>query len=83
MESRSMEGKPHPRQSEIYRSMTPAQRVKVACGLHDFAHRRVIASLKALHPEKTPEEILLMAAERFLDESAAVLRKSPRSAGRP
>ncbi|MBI4584841.1 MAG: hypothetical protein HY717_12570 [Planctomycetes bacterium] len=65
------------KQVEIYRAMSPSQRIQAACDLHDFAQERLIVHLKTLHPEKTDEEILVEAAKRFLNESAGVLRKSP------
>jgi hypothetical protein len=63
------------RQIEIYRRMRPDQKVALACGLHDFAHQRVLLYLRRLHPEKTEREILVEAAVRFCGESAAVLRE--------
>lgn len=59
---------------EIFRNMTPDQRVRIACELHDFAYRRVFLSIQEEHPEWTEEECKLETAVRFLGESARVLR---------
>ena len=64
------------RQIEIYRRMKPDQKLAAACGLHDFAHQRVLLYLHKVHPEKTEREIQVMAAVRFCGESATVLRES-------
>jgi hypothetical protein len=62
------------RQIEIYRRMNSRERIAVACGLHDFAHQRVVLCLREQFPDKTEREILIEAACRFLPESAAILR---------
>jgi hypothetical protein len=62
------------RQIEIYRRMGSHEKLAVACGLHDFAHERVLLYLRRLHPEKKDREIQIEAAVRFCGESAAVLR---------
>lgn len=61
------------RQIQAYRQMTPAQRVRAGCSLHDFAHRRIMHMLARQHPDKTRRELQILAARRFLGESAAVL----------
>ena len=63
------------KQTDLYRRMKPDQKFAVACGLHDFAHQRVLLYLRRLHPGKTEREILVEAAVRFCGESAAVLRE--------
>jgi hypothetical protein len=62
------------RQIEIYRRMKPHEKVAAACGLHDFAHQRVLLYLRRLHPEKSEREIQVETAVRFCGESAAVFR---------
>ena len=61
------------RQIDVYRRMSPAQRVSAGCGLHDFAHHRLVVHLSRQHPEKTEREILTMVARRFLGDAAGVL----------
>ena len=60
-------------QQDIYRRMTPAQRVQAACGLHDFAHQRLVLHLSRRYPERPSREVLVMAARRFLGDAASVL----------
>jgi hypothetical protein len=60
------------RQIAIYRTMTPAQRVRAACGLHDFVHNRLTADLARRLPNKTHQEILTLAARRLLGDAAGV-----------
>lgn len=64
------------KQIDLYRRMKPDEKLAVACGLHDFAHQRVLLYLRRLHPEKTEREIQVEAAVRFCGESATVLRES-------
>jgi hypothetical protein len=52
--------------------MTPAQRVRAACGLHDFVHNRLTADLARRLPNKTHQEILTLAARRLLGDAAGV-----------
>jgi hypothetical protein len=60
-------------QLAVYRQMTPAQRVSVGCGLHDFAHHRLVVHLARQYPDKTEREILVAVAKRFLGDAAGVL----------
>lgn len=60
-------------QLEIYRRMSSDQRVKAACGLHDFAHHRLVVHFRQLHTNKTEREILVLAARRLLGDAASVL----------
>lgn len=61
------------KQVDVYRRTSPAQRVSAGCGLHDFAHHRLVVHLGRQHPEKTEHEILTMVARRFLGDAAGVL----------
>ena len=63
------------KQIEIYRRMTPAERLKVAFNLHDFAHKRVMVHLKRNHPNLSEKEINVLTARRFLGDAADVLGK--------
>ena len=60
-------------QQDIYRAMTPAERVAAGCALHDFAFQRMVAYLRDRHPDKAEREILVMATRRFLGDAAGVL----------
>jgi hypothetical protein len=60
-------------QQDIYRAMTPAERVAAGCALHDFAFERMVVYLRGQHPEKSEREILVMATRRFLGDAARVL----------
>lgn len=48
-------------QLEVYRRMTPAERVAVGCALHDFAFQRMVLHLQRQHPEKSEREIKILA----------------------
>jgi len=60
-------------QIDVYRRMTSAERVKTGCALHGFAHQRMVLFLSRKHPNKSPAEVLRMAAGRFLHDTAGVL----------
>jgi len=60
-------------QCEIYRGMTPAERVAAGCALHDFAFERVLLNLKREQPERPESELIKEACRRFLGEAAGVL----------
>ena len=60
-------------QLEIYRSMSPAERVAAGCALHDFAAERLRIHLRRKYPEKSEREILVAVARRFLGDAARVL----------
>ena len=60
-------------QVEIYRRMSPAERVAAGCALHDFAFDRVMLDLKRMHPDSPDSELLKQAARRFIGEAAEVL----------
>jgi len=62
-----------PEQVDIYRRMTPAERVRTGCALHDFAFNRLCLFFRRRHPEKSSHEIEILATKRILGESAAVL----------
>ena len=60
-------------QCEIYRRMTPSDRVATGCALHDFAFERVLLDLKRKNPDRPAAELVKEAARRFLGEAAGVL----------
>ncbi len=60
-------------QIEIYRRMSPAERVAAGCALHDFAFNRVMLDLKRRHPDSPEAELLREAVRRFIGEAAGVL----------
>ena len=60
-------------QLDVYRRMTAAQRVVAGCGLHDFAHARLVAHMSRLHPEKSRREVLIVVARRLLGDAAGIL----------
>ena len=62
-----------PSQADIFRSMTPAQRLEAAFDLHDFAVERLRISLRREHPDHSEREIDLAVARRFLGDAARVL----------
>ncbi len=62
-----------PKQFEIYRKMSPAQRLRTGCALHDFAYQRVRFQISRKHPEKSAKEINKLVCKRFLNDAAGVL----------
>ena len=58
-----------PEQLQLYRRMSPAKRLEIGCQLHDFARQRLYYFFKKQHPEKTEQEIAILTAKRFLNES--------------
>jgi hypothetical protein len=64
-------------QFEIYRSMSPAERVSTGCALHDFALERMKIHLRRKHPERSDREILVAAARRFLGDAATPAFEDP------
>jgi hypothetical protein len=61
------------RQVQIYRRMTPAERLRAGCALHDLAHRNILLMLARKHPEKSRRELHILTMRRFLGESTAIL----------
>lgn len=57
---------PDARQTEIYRRMSPKQRVAVALGMHDQARALMDAGLRAAHPDWTERERRREMARRTL-----------------
>jgi len=66
-------------QLEIYKAMSPSQRIEVACSMHDFAYERVFVGLRSRHPEMSLERLRLETAIRFLNESEGILREGSES----
>ncbi|MDB6114524.1 MAG: hypothetical protein JWQ62_1469 [Lacunisphaera sp.] len=54
------------RQTDIYRRMTPAQRVAVALGMHDQARALMDAGIRASHPRWSEAERRREIARRTL-----------------
>ena len=57
---------PDPRQLEIYRKMTPQQRLRVASNLYWSARKLKAAGLRMLHPEWTEEQVARGVRDAFL-----------------
>ena len=53
--------------------MTPAERVRTGCALHDFAHQRLVLHPTREHPELDRREILKLVCKRSLGDAADVL----------
>jgi hypothetical protein len=60
-------------QAALYRSMAPAQRLRIAFALHDFAYGRVLAAISRERPDSTDREIRLEVLRRFIGEPGVVL----------
>jgi hypothetical protein len=60
-------------QQEIYRAMTPSQRVRAGCSLHDFVHQRLVLEAQRQFPSRSPREIRVTVARRLLGDAAGVL----------
>jgi hypothetical protein len=56
----------HDKQREIFRAMTPAQRLHAASRLYWSARQLKAASLRALHPELSEAEIRTAVRDFFL-----------------
>ncbi len=56
----------HAKQIEIYKSMTPEQKLNAALSLYYSARDLKIAGLKKQHPDMPEEEILQKVKEIFL-----------------
>jgi hypothetical protein len=57
-------------QYDLYKRMTPSQRVSVGCQLHDFAFQRLKVFLSKRMNNATDEMIQMELLKRFLGESA-------------
>ena len=57
---------PDPMQLEIYRKMTPQQRLRVASNLYWSARKLKAAGLRMLHPEWTEEQVARGVRDAFL-----------------
>ena len=69
-----------PEQVAIYRSMQPAQRLRLAFRLHDFAYRRVASAIRRERRHLTERELRLETLRRFVGEPGSVLREgAPRA----
>jgi N-acetylmuramic acid 6-phosphate (MurNAc-6-P) etherase len=60
------ESKAHDRQIEIYRQMTPAQRIAAAMQLSVAAREIKAAALRAQHPDWSDDQVLGAVREAFL-----------------
>lgn len=54
----------------MYRALTPAQRVAIACDAHDTARAMTAARLRQLHPDWPEERVRTETARRLTRESA-------------
>jgi hypothetical protein len=63
-----------PEQTAIYRAMSPAQRLQVAFGLHDFAYARVVAAITRSQRDLTDRELRHEVLRRFVGEPGSLLR---------
>jgi hypothetical protein len=64
-----------PRQVEIYRAMHPAQRLRVAFGLHDFAYRRIAAAIARRQRHLDDDGLRHEVLRRFIGEPGTLLRR--------
>ena len=62
----SDERKGRDRQIEIYRRMTPAQRIETAMRLYATARKIKAAALRAQHPDWNEQRVLVAVREAFL-----------------
>lgn len=60
------ENKAGERQIEIYRRMTPAQRIETAARLSVTARELKAAALRSLHPDWDEKQVLGVVRETFL-----------------
>jgi hypothetical protein len=60
----------HPLQREIYRKMTPEQKLKVSLALYRTAWTLKKAAVEKLHPDWEEKEILKAVRKAFLSASA-------------
>ncbi len=67
MDVRELEEPRHIRKMriEIYRKMTPAQRLEIAFDLTEFGRALLKAGLRKLHPEFSEEELHKLYLERL------------------
>jgi len=56
----------HPEQIEIYRAMSPAEKLRLAARLHADSRRLKTAALRTLHPDWDEERIARSVRELFL-----------------
>jgi len=56
----------HPQQKEIFRSMTPEQKLRLALRLYYSARQLKLAALRAHHPDWSEEEIQQKLRDIFL-----------------
>jgi DUF1365 family protein len=63
-----------PDQAALYRAMSPAQRLNIAFGLHDFAYRRVVAAITRDRRQLTDRELRHEVLRRFIGEPGSLLR---------
>lgn len=64
------------KQYDLYKKMTPSQRVSIGCQLHDFAFQRLKAFLRQRMKNASDEMIQRELLKRFLGESAGIFYKS-------
>jgi hypothetical protein len=56
----------HPLQIQIYKSMSPEQKLRIAMGLHETARKLKFAGLKNQHPDWDKEQLQEKVREIFL-----------------
>ncbi len=56
----------HPLQREIYRRMTPEQKLRVSLSLYQAARALKMAAIKKLHPDWEEKQILQAVKKAFL-----------------
>lgn len=56
----------HPDMVEVYRAMTPAQRIVSGLSATDLIRERLFASLRELHPDWTAEAVSRAVSQRML-----------------
>jgi hypothetical protein len=60
----------HPLQKEIYRKMTPEQKLRVSLGLYHSAYAFKKAAIQKQHPDWEEKKILQTVKRAFLNASS-------------
>ncbi len=69
--------------TEIYRSMSPEQKLRISLELYEFARAVAEASIKKYHPDITPEDLKMELIKRFHGDIVYVAPKKGKTPNRP